>query len=748
MADARKTLEQLAAAVQTRFKAEKRVLSFDEYLDEVLKHPWRHTRDAARYVLDSFDYFGTYEVDRPSGKQRRFKLFDQEFRATEEDDGRQRRDRLVGHEDVQERFYRALRNFGRQGRINQLLLMHGPNGSAKSTFAACVMRALEHYSTEEEGALYRFAWVFQRGADDKTIGFGSKGRDTAPRGSLAHTDGDKLDAKLPSELREHPLLLLPLEERRALVRKAYDAHGVKEAPPDWIWRGNLGRKNRDIFEALLTAHDGDLQKVLSHVQVERYVISRRYRVGAVTIGPQMAVDATERQVTADRSLGNLPASLSALSLFETYGELVDGAGGLIEYSDMLKRPLDAWKYLLLAIETGEVALQLSILPLNSVLLASTNETHLSAFRQHPEYNSFRARLNLIRVGYLLDFHQEQAIYDTQVVPQVRCHISPHATRVAAVWSVLTRLLRSNAENYEDPALGRIAADLKPLEKALLYADGRIPTRLSAEQAKTLRSGIAQVAREFDATSVYEGMSGASPRELRTLILDAAQHPNHACLSPLSIFDCLRTLCEQGDYEFLAQEGDNGYHEHLSFVDQVHAMWLGIVDNEARTSSGLVEEAKYRELFERYVQHVSLWVKKERFQNPVTGQYENPDEALMGNIERILEVKDPTEFRRNLISSVAAHAIDNPGRAVDHDVVFARQLERVKEAYFSDHGRRVAEIIRNILALLEKQHEGLEPDAHREATEALRRFKAENGYCDQCARAVLGELLKERYHASP
>ena len=29
---------------------------------------------------------------------------------------------------------------------------------------------------------------------------------------------------------------------------------------------------------------------------------------------------------------------------------------MIEFSDLLKRPLDAWKYLLLAIEKGEVAL--------------------------------------------------------------------------------------------------------------------------------------------------------------------------------------------------------------------------------------------------------------------------------------------------------------------------------------------------------------------------------------------------------
>jgi hypothetical protein len=66
---------------------------------------------------------------------------------------------------------------------------------------------------------------------------------------------------------------------------------------------------------------------MKHVQVERYFISQRYRVGAVTIGPQMSVDAAERQVTADRSLAALPASLQAITLYEAKGELVEAAGG-------------------------------------------------------------------------------------------------------------------------------------------------------------------------------------------------------------------------------------------------------------------------------------------------------------------------------------------------------------------------------------------------------------------------------------
>jgi predicted Ser/Thr protein kinase len=734
------TLETLEASVQRRFLAEKRVLSFVEYIDEFLAHPWRHSRDASRYLRDCLDHFGTSEVERPWGRVQRWKLFDQAF--LDDADGAARA-RLVGHEDVQAQFYRALGNFVREGRANRLLLLHGPNGSAKSTFAACLMRALEHYSTTDEGALYRFSWVFPRGGEDRSIGFGAGSKKVAGE-SYAHLDAHRMGAVLGSELREHPLLLLPIPERRALVREAYAKDSVSEGAPDWIWNGKLGRKNAAVFDALLAAEGGELRKVLAHVQVERYAISRRYRTGAVTIGPQMAVDASERQITADRTLGELPAALTSLNLFETAGELADGQGGLVEYSDLLKRPLEAWKYLLLAIEAGEVALTMSLLTLNSVLLASTNEIHLDAFRQHPEYNSFRARIQLLRVGYVVDYKREQEIYDAQIVPQVRQHVTPHATEVAALWAVLTRLRQSRSEHFEDGALGKVAADLSPMEKARLYAEGRVPRRLESDQAQLLRAGIEAVAREHESRSPYEGGGGASPREIRTLLFDAAQHPLHRCLSPLGVLDQIQILCSQADYEFLKEKPDDGYHDHRGFVSQVHDVWLAAFDGEVRASMGLVEESRYEELFERYVAHVSLWVKGERYRDPHTGEYADPDAALMKRVETILDVDEAKEFRRDLISAVAAHAIDHPGEKVDYTRVFPRYVEAVREAYFTEHRGQIAQRVHDMLAVLDGNGTNLEADARSRADASVSRLQNAHGYCPLCARSCLGELLLQRY----
>lgn len=746
MGDVRGELSRIGAAVRERFAAQKRVLSYHEYLDIAAAHPGRHTRDAARYLRDTFDHYGSYPVERPWGEVERFRLFDLSFEGTGESDDagapEHRSDHLVGNEYIQQALYRILQGFVREGRANRLVLLHGPNGSAKSTLTRCLMRALEHYSAQEEGALYRFSWIFPRGSGNAGIGFGSLSEGPKPGESYAHLPDERIDAKLPSSLREHPLLLLPRDERCRFITALYENSDVRDSAPDTLWRGRLGHKNRQIFEALLTAYRGDLDRVLAHVQVERWYISRRYRTGAVTIGPEMAVDASERQITADRSLNSLPASLSAVTLYEPYGELVDASGGVLEYSDLLKRPLDAWKYLLLAIENGEVSLPLSNLPINAVMLASSNEGHLHAFREHPEYRSFRGRLLLVRVGYLLDHTLEQGIYDAQLVPQVRRHVAPHTTYVAALWAVLSRLHRAKVENYEDPSLGRVAADLSPLEKAELYASGVIPSRLGADEAKVLRGGVRAVHDEMADLDVYEGLTGASPRVIRLMLLDTGSDKSESCLSPREVLARIEQLCRRDDYQFLGLDKDHGYQDHLGFVAQVRGRWLDHVDDELRTATGLIEEGQYETLFDTYVTHVSFQMKKERLYNEVTGKYEDPDTQLMESIEEMLGAKNADEFRRDLINAVAAQAIDHPGEQVDYERLFPRYLDRVKQSYFGGQKKQLGEILEDVLALLDERP--VEPERELKARETLGQLYERHGYQASSARIALGELASDRY----
>ncbi|MCA9595349.1 MAG: serine protein kinase PrkA [Myxococcales bacterium] len=718
-------LEGISRRVQRGFEEERRLLSFSEYLELFSSDPVRHSRDAARYLRDMFDHFGRTTVQRPWGELTRFSLFDLPF--TEEDSPREA---LVGHEAVQAELYRILCNFVREGRPNRVMLLHGPNGSAKSTAAACLMRALEHYSSEDEGALYRFHWVFpNQGKLKGSIGFTGQHKNRRDDGSYAHLPEDQIDARLHIEVRDHPLFLLPQEMRASLLSRLYEEAEVPEPPPAWIVNGSLSHKSQQVFEALLTSYEGSLEEVLRHVQVERYFISRRYRVGAVTLGPQLSVDAGERQVTADRSLSALPSSLQAVTLFEAFGELVDAAGGLLEFSDLLKRPLDAFKYLQITAETGEVALRSQNVQVNCVMLASGNEVHLAAFREHPEFESFRGRLELVRMPYLRSWVDEKSIYDAQIVPKVRRHVAPHATEIAAMFAVLTRMRRPKEDRYEKP-LRDLVSELTALEKMDLYSTGSPPSRLDDDGAKLLRSAIFEMYRESDSYPIYEGSIGASPREMRTLLLDAAQNPRYQCLSPLAVLEELDRLCERtSEYAFLQEEKvQGGYHDHKHFREALKERLLDSLEDELRVASGLVDEIRYVELFDRYITHVSFWVKNEKLRNPLTGDYEDPDQRLMQEVEALLGVPDkPETLRHSLINTVAAWAIDHPGQSVDNSRVFAAQLRRMRDAAFAERRIAVARLCRDVVMLLREDGDGLDDARKKAAREVVDRMIRDFGY---------------------
>ena len=130
---------------------------------------------------------------------------------------------------------------------------------------------------------------------------------------------------------------------------------------------------------------------------------------------------------------------------------------------------------------------------------------------------------------------------------------------------------------------------------------RSPDRLSLAHGKELRKLRTDLYEESDAYPNYEGRSGASAREIKTALFNAAQNPDYKCLNALAVLEELEAICkDKSVYEFLQQEVVDGYHDHEEFVRAVEAEYLDRVDEEVRESMGLVSEGQYRELVERYV----------------------------------------------------------------------------------------------------------------------------------------------------
>ncbi|MFZ5468398.1 MAG: PrkA family serine protein kinase [Myxococcota bacterium] len=738
--EAKRFLQMVGEEVSSDFVKKRSILSFEEYLALFLQNPKQHARSAAHYLRDTMDYFGTEAVPHPAGRIRRFKLFDHT-------DG-EREGRVAGQEEVQNAIYRILANFVRAGRVNKLIFLHGPNGSAKSSIVDALKRAMEIYSRTPEGALYKVNWVFPSEKLVKgSIGFSDKLSAQGELATYAHLDAEQIDVRLSCEMKDHPLFLIPKDERKKLLAQA-----IKDGKEDFVVSehvldGELCHKCRGVFQALLNANGGDYLKVLRHAQIERFYIARRYQMGTVTVEPQLSVDAAYQQVTADRSQLNLPAALQNLVLFEPRGALVSANRGLIEYADLLKRPLEAFKYLLGASETAQVPLEHFVLQLDQVLIASSNEKHLTAFKELPDFASFKGRIELVRVPYLRRYRIEKEIYDAQVTSTtVGRHVAPHATQVAALWAVLTRLKKPIPDRYLGD-LKEIVDRLSPLEKLRLYEEDVTPDRLPLSAAKELKKHVQDVYEESDAYPNYEGRSGASAREIKTALFNAAQSPDFKCLHPLAVLEELEALCkDKSIYEFLQQEVVDGYHDHEEFVRAAEGELLEWVDGEVRESMGLVSEAQYQELFERYIQHVSHWVKGEKLRNRVTGEMERPDEQRMAEMEAIVMPKgeDAGEFRRGLISSIGAHKLDHPDAQMDYARIFPDVFRHLRDHFFEERKRVLRKNKENILKYLSDDRGSLTAKEQAQVKETLEAMAKRYGYCEHCAKDTILFLMRQRY----
>jgi predicted Ser/Thr protein kinase len=746
--------------VRKDFDSNRRVLSFEEYLSLLGEQPQTQLRGSAKTMIDMMDHFGktpvkptsaAAQLSQPGSNLFRFHVFDQAIDASNR--------RVVGQELVQNQIYNSLRTFVRQGVNNKLILLHGPNGSAKTSLVHALMAGMERYSHEPQGAMYSFNWVFpverytKGGMGMNTYASGT-GREREAVQSYAKLADEEVASRISCDMRDHPLLIIPVDQRRPFLDKllgAAKAEEVWHTMPQYLTRGGLCHRCKQIADALLNANHGDFRKVLMHVQVERFYLARRYREGLVTVEPQLHVDAQYQQLTMNKSLASLPASLQSLNLFALGGDLVDGNRGVVEYSDLLKRPVDTFKYLLIACETGAVNVGSSIAYLDAVMLGSTNELQLDAFKEFPDFTSFKARIELIRVPYLLSVTEEQEIYkpDIEQIAGDR-HVAPHTAWTLAQWSVLTRLKKPNSINYP-PSVSSIVSALTPLEKARLYDTGDMPLSINPEERKLLRSSLRKLREEYMNIPYYEGRMGASAREMKSILYSAAQNAEFPCLSPLAVMREMEEFVKRlSEYEFLKQDVKDGFHDAPEFINIVRSDYLSFIDREVRDSIGLYDSQQWEEFLRKYVQHISLVLKKEKLKNPITGRLEDPDLALIAEFEKIVEAPgegaERDSFRQNIISQIGAWSLDHPNEPVVYAKVFPEFWHKLEKHYYESQKALLTQMHNALLVYGSDAPGAKDPNDEgvKLARQTVENMKKKLGYCDHCAKEVITFLMRTRY----
>lgn len=711
-----------------------KVLAFGDYMNIFEKNPKKELRPTNIYLRDMFDHFG-------KGSKENFNLFTKEHADSPA---------VHGQIKTQNRIYNFLQNFTEEGFNNKFILLIGPNGSSKSSLIKKIMLSAEEYSLLDEGALYSFSWIFPIDQFVKgSLGLSSSGGDKNLN-SYAFLEDKDISAIINSELKDHPLLLLPLKTRQNLIENALkdDIPRLETIRKSYLYNGDLSQRNRMIFDALLKNYKGSYEEVFKHIRVERLFINRRYSIGATTIEPQLHVDANLQQITMDRRLASLPPSLQSLNLFAMNGEVVLANRGVLEFSDLLKRPLDTFKYLLMTMESKTINLHGILTELDIFFIGSSNEIHFSAFKQHPDFNSFKGRFNFIRVPYLMDYREEQKIYEEQISNlKEQSDFEPHALESLCLWSVMTRMRAPIAKNYHDEKLGKIAEALTPLEKCFLYSNKETPDAFDTESRQILKAGVEDIQNEYENDPSYEGKFGISPREVKQMIYDLASQ--NKSVTFLDVLEYLVALSERkAEYDFLniAHQGD--YHSSEKFIELIERWNIETLDNEVRDSLGLVDDRSYEDYISKYILSINAVIKGEKIKNNVTGKFEAPDNFFIKEFESNVHINEaPDTFRSSLIARLGAYALDHKGKPIIYTEVFEDIVSLLQESFRKEQKKIIDKIGNNlVLYLAEKKGtpQNLEKEVRDLIDGVLNTLQNKYNYSENGAISSLQYLLKMRY----
>lgn len=716
------------------------VCSFDEYMETFENNPSRELRTSSMYLKDMFDFYGTDEVGG-------FSLFKRTHPNSPP---------VAGQKRAQEKIYQNLVNFNEEGFNNKFILLVGPNGSSKSSLIKKIMMTAEEYSRTDEGALYSFSWIFPIDNYIKgSLGLSSK-QVQKHVSSYAHLEDTEISAIMPSELKDHPLLLIPLKTRQKMINALLkdEPDKLESLQQSYLYNGDLSKRNRLIFDALLKNYKGSYEQVMKHIRVERFNIDKRYSSAATTIEPQLHVDARLQQITMDKRLASLPPSLQSLNLFSLNGEVILANRGVLEFSDLLKRPLDTFKYLLMTMETKTINLQGILTELDIFFIGSSNEVHFNAFKQHPDYNSFRGRFSFLRVPYLLDYSEEKSIYLDQVANvRDKTKFEPHSLETLCMWSIMTRMRHPQSKNYTDKRLGEIAEKLTPLEKALLIADGEMPEYLNQEEQQILKIGMEDVHREFENDPLYEGKFGVSPREVKQFIYELSTLHEH--ITFIEVIEYLKELSERKtEYDFLNIGAQGDYHNPKKFLYLVEQHSLNQFDVELRDSLGLVDNRSYEEYISKYVLNINALIKGEKIKNPVIGKFEDPDKYFIKEFESNIHLKeDPETFRSHILSKLGAYALDNPGKQIVYTHVLDGITRQLKESFRNEQKKIINNVGKNLVFYLSEldgeegsapKRSGLSDQGRAQIEGILDQLHQKYGYSHMGAINCLKHLLKKRY----
>ncbi|WP_417897575.1 PrkA family serine protein kinase [Bacillus haimaensis] len=499
---------------------------------------------------------------------------------------------------VEEYFHPAAKRLDVRKRI---LLLMGPVSGGKSTLVTILKRGLEQYSHTERGAIF------------------------AIKGCPMHED---------------PLHLIPHHLRDDF----YQEYGIRI-------EGNLSPLNMMRLEK---EYGGRIEDVL----VERIFLSENQRVGIGTFSPSDPKSQDIADLTGSIDFSTIAefGSESDPRAYRFDGELNKANRGMMEFQEMLKCDEKfLWHLLSLTQEGNFKAGRFALISADELIVAHTNETEYRSFIANKKNEALHSRIIVMPVPYNLRLTEEERIYEKMINESdvANVHIAPHTLRVAAMFTILTRLKEAKR------------GDIDLVKKMRLY-DGESVEGFNSVDIQELKKEYAD-----------EGMSGIDPRYVINRISSTIIRKEVPSINAL---DVLRSLKEGLDQHASISNEDR--ERFLNFISVARKEYDNIAKKEVQKAFVYSYEESAKTLMDNYLDNVEAYCNKAKLRDPLTGEEMSADEKLMRSIEEQIGISENAKkaFREEILIRISAYA--RKGKRFDYNS-HERLREAIQKKLFAD-----------------------------------------------------------------
>ncbi|MFS0559995.1 PrkA family serine protein kinase [Terribacillus sp. 179-K 1B1 HS] len=513
------------------------------------------------------------------------------------------KDSLFGLEEpleklVEEYFHPAARRLDVRKRI---LLLMGPVSGGKSTLVSLLKRGLEEYTLTDEGAVY------------------------AIKGCPMHED---------------PLHLIPVHLRKDFE----DEYGIRI-------EGNLSPLNLMRLEE---EYDGRIEDVI----VERIFFSEDKRSGIGTFSPSdpKSQDIADLTGSIDFSTIAEYGSESDPRAYRFDGELNKANRGLMEFQEMLKCDEKfLWHLLSLTQEGNFKAGRFALISADELIVAHTNESEYRSFISNKKNEALHSRMIVMPVPYNLKVDEEEKIYQKMIAESdiKDVHIAPHTLKIAAMFTILTRLKESNQ------------GGISLLKKMHLY-NGKLLEGFSDADIQELKKEHSD-----------EGMSGIDPRYVINRISSTIIKKEMRSINAL---DVLRSLKDGlSSHASISKEDRERY---LNYIAVARKEYDEMAKKEVQKAFVYSYEESAKTLMDNYLDNVEAYCNKTKLHDPLTGDEIPSDEKLMRSIEEQIGISENAKkaFREEILIRISAYA--RKGKKFDYQS-HERLREAIQKKLFAD-----------------------------------------------------------------